>query len=616
MRKKCFLTILLLSMMAFSVCAEDLIEHGVVYHEPGRFAGWPANNGIWAWDNEIVVGFTLGYYKENPSGHDIDSDRPSTTRQARSLDGGVTWTIETPSYLGENGKERPIQAWPGAIDFSRADFAARFRGDRFFYSYDRCHTWEGPFQLPDFGRPGLLARTDYVVNDSRTLTAFIATEKDGGGEGWPCCIRTEDGGVTWKRVGWIGRQPPSGYGYSIMPATIRLGEKGYLSMIRRAGVEDGQRRWWLEGYVSPDNGQSWYLLDQPQIDNAGNPAAMVQLEDGRIALAYGWRKAPYGLRARISNDAGQTWGDEIVLRDDGASWDIGYPRMIQRPDGMCLVIYYYQHPDQPEQYIASTLWDPGRIERFAGKVYKTWAAREPMPQFSVDRPDATLDTGYDAQKAFLRRVLKSDEIGGYKAAVVGAAGQENLGIDGPVTGIVPLSGVHSAEDDVVIPLSDCGNRHVETEIGYVFGRPISKPLESIEDLRKHVSAVAPIIEVPGGPVDERHPATAADLAAWNGNAKDIIVGAEHDPDRFDVDEIAITLTHNGDILYEARGGEAAGGQWETLFKTVNSVVSQGYVVRKGHVITNGALGKILKAEPGVYRADYGPLGQVTFTVAE
>ena len=27
-------------------------EHVIVYREPGKFAGWPANYGMWAWDNE------------------------------------------------------------------------------------------------------------------------------------------------------------------------------------------------------------------------------------------------------------------------------------------------------------------------------------------------------------------------------------------------------------------------------------------------------------------------------------------------------------------------------------------------------------------------------------
>ena len=39
------------------------VEHKVVYKQPGKFCGWPANHGIWNWGDEIVVGFEIGYYK-------------------------------------------------------------------------------------------------------------------------------------------------------------------------------------------------------------------------------------------------------------------------------------------------------------------------------------------------------------------------------------------------------------------------------------------------------------------------------------------------------------------------------------------------------------------------
>ena len=51
-----------------------------------------------------------------------------------------------------------------------------------------------------FGRPGLLARTDYLVEGPHRLTAFVAAEKESGGEGQPLCMRTTDGG---ERVGGV-----------------------------------------------------------------------------------------------------------------------------------------------------------------------------------------------------------------------------------------------------------------------------------------------------------------------------------------------------------------------------------------------------------------------------
>ena len=85
---------------------------------------------------------------------------------------------------------------------------------------------------------------------------------------------------------------------------------------------------------------------------------MIRLADGRIALTYGWRHAPYGIRARISEDEGQSWSKEIILRCDGASWDLGYPRTVQRTDGKCVTVYYYHHPDQEERLSGATIWEP------------------------------------------------------------------------------------------------------------------------------------------------------------------------------------------------------------------------------------------------------------------
>ena len=64
------------------------IRHVVVYLEAGRFAGWPANHGIWSWGDEILVGFSRGTYKDRGPYHHIDHDAPEEYLLARSLDGG------------------------------------------------------------------------------------------------------------------------------------------------------------------------------------------------------------------------------------------------------------------------------------------------------------------------------------------------------------------------------------------------------------------------------------------------------------------------------------------------------------------------------------------------
>jgi hypothetical protein len=66
-----------------------------------------------------------------------------------------------------------------------------------------------------------------------------------------------------------------------------------------------------------------------------------------------------GMRSRLSSDQGVTWGPEIILRDDGVTHDLGYPRSFQREDGRVVTVYYYNDGVHTERFIAATTWDPG-----------------------------------------------------------------------------------------------------------------------------------------------------------------------------------------------------------------------------------------------------------------
>lgn len=343
-----------------------VIGHVPVSHEEGRFAGWPANNGIWIWDNEIVVGFMQGYFKFfDADEHAQDPDRPSLPMFARSLDGGQTWTVERASFLDAEGSERDPVAQTAPANFTHPDFAMRIRmnttppgNSRIYYSYDRCKTWEGPYALPKFDQPRIMARTDYIVDGPAEALAFITAAKQDNEEGRVFCTRTTDGGVTWNWVSWVCPEPT---GFSIMPASVRVGENELYSTIRR---KEGEHCW-IDAYRSLDNGASW-TLDGEKIAitgvNYGNASSLTRLRDGRLALVYGYRSEPYGMRAKLSADNGRTWGDEIVLRDDAGCWDLGYPRTVQRPDGKLVSVYYYNDGLDQERYIAATIWDPGAAE--------------------------------------------------------------------------------------------------------------------------------------------------------------------------------------------------------------------------------------------------------------
>jgi hypothetical protein len=138
-----------------------------------------------------------------------------------------------------------------------------------------------------------------------------------------------------------------------MPSTVRLSSQVMLTAIRHPS--------WIELYRSEDDGVSWQFVSKPAPNTGahnGNPPSLVKLQDGRLAITYGFRSEPYGIRARISADQGKTWTNEIPLRTDGGAWDLGYTRTVQRPDGKMVTVYYFNDRPNNERYIAATIWDP------------------------------------------------------------------------------------------------------------------------------------------------------------------------------------------------------------------------------------------------------------------
>ncbi|MFH0963636.1 MAG: sialidase family protein [Planctomycetota bacterium] len=82
-----------------------------------------------------------------------------------------------------------------------------------------------------------------------------------------------------------------------------------------------------------------------------------------MLLTCGARVPPFGVRAYASSDGGRTWGYErpIVIVDNCANTDCGYPTTIRLGDGMLGTIYYTVASSAPHFEGTEKTWIAGFV---------------------------------------------------------------------------------------------------------------------------------------------------------------------------------------------------------------------------------------------------------------
>lgn len=337
-------------------------KHVTIYDEEGKFAGWPANNGIWSWGNEIVVGFIQGTLEPKiVPGHKIDFSKPSYNRQSRSLDGGLTWTFEESPEIATINVDA-IRPFDGELNFLDPETQIRFvpmgvhagAKSPFYYSKDRCKTWVGPFETPNMGLTGISARTEVLPLSESEALLFFACPKADGYEGRAAVAKISESGRKFEFVSYIGEEPP---GFTIMPAAIRRKNGEIVVLLREEDRYDNpNRKSRFPQFVSGDQGKTW-VFDQ-NVDEyiRSTPPALAYAANGRLVLTYGFRDEPFGLAMKYSNDEGRTWSERIMLREDGGNYDLGYTRLTALPYGSMLTAYYYNTHIHGVRNISATIF--------------------------------------------------------------------------------------------------------------------------------------------------------------------------------------------------------------------------------------------------------------------
>jgi sialidase-1 len=276
----------------------------------------------------------------------------------------VSWfTSDTRRYAAADwlpAAER--SAWAEVFATWTDEMVAQHLGSWVMLSDDRGATWGAPMRAPVSAPHGPIRLRDgallYLGKRYGTWEEMAS--------GQITAARSDDGGATWEMLGNVPVHPGTDPANTHEPHVVELPSGRLIGMIRiqphsgRALTVPGIPDFSMMQSTSDDGGRTWSTA-QP-LGFHGSPPHLLRHGSGTLLLTYGYRLAPYGQRAALSRDDGDTWDLDWIIRDDGPDGDLGYPSTVELADGSLFTVCY-QKAARGEA--CSLLWSRWHLPREA-----------------------------------------------------------------------------------------------------------------------------------------------------------------------------------------------------------------------------------------------------------
>ena len=247
----------------------------------------------------------------------------------------------------------------------------------------------------------------------------------------------------------------------------------------------------------------------------------------------------------------------------------------------------------------------------ADLIWQLWNAGEVIDDLPLDLKPHTRTEGYAIQAVL--EDLSKRPLFGWKIAATSKAGQEHIGVSGPIAGRVLAE--RAFEDGADLVFGENRMRVAEPEFAFRFATAL-KPRRkeyTLEDVLGAVGSLHPAIEIPDSRFENFATVGEAQLIADNACAHEFILGpaAEADWRAIDLSQHKATIEAVGGEVHDGIGANVLGDPRDALLWLVQEVTGLGLTIEAGQVVTTGTCAEPLDIEPGdEVIADFGALGDV------
>lgn len=237
------------------------------------------------------------------------------------------------------------------------------------------------------------------------------------------------------------------------------------------------------------------------------------------------------------------------------------------------------------------------FDSLAASLRQAAAGESPVPPLRDALSAHGIAGAYAVQQANTRFALaQGRRIVGRKIGLTSLSVQRQLGVDQPDYGV--LLDDMALYDGEEVAAGRVLQAKVEGEVAFVLGRDITQPNATPAEVLRATDFVLPAIEIVGSRI-ANWDIRLLDTVADNASSGLFVVGNEPRLLReVDLRSCGMVMTRAGDEVSTGTGSACLGHPVNAVVWLARKLVEMGGPLRAGDIVMSGALGPMVKAEPG------------------